>query len=144
MKTDPTIREWMYAREMLRRLGFTPDELYFEVAPSGVVVNTVTGEKKDLGGPIISLTILRGQQRFAWTIGATALPLATIEDAYRNACELWNRHDANEWSLAEFRASRPMREAASLITVLREKGFDLSIREDAAALDRLREAVGFN
>lgn len=143
MKTDPTIRDWMYAREMLRRLGFTPDELYFEVAPSGVVVNTVTGEKKDLGGPIISLTILRGEQRFAWTIGATALPLATIEDAYRNACERWNLH-TSEWSLAEFRASRPMREATNLIVALREKGFDLSIREDAAALDRLREAVGFN
>lgn len=143
MKIDPTIRDWMYAREMCRRLGFTPDELYFEVSSSGVVVNTVTGEERDLGGPVVSLTILRGDKRFGWTIGATALPVHTIEDAYRRACELWNQHDS-QWSLAEFRESRPMREAVNLIGALQSKGFDLSIRDGAIALERLREAVGFN
>lgn len=123
---DPMIRDWMFAREMVRRLGFVPDEIYMEVSPSGVVKNEQTGETRDMGGPIIALTLKRGGLRFAWTIGPTALPVAEIQPAFEAACAAWNNYKG-DGPVEEFLASRPMRMATHLIVALRDKGFELEL-----------------
>lgn len=120
---DPTIRDWLYAREMLRRLGFSPDELFFAVAPNGNV--STPPELPILGVPVIVLELHAQGRQFRWTIGQTAVPLADLEAAYKAACELWNSgSDAASFD-AEFRASDPMQQKVALVATLREKGFVL-------------------
>jgi hypothetical protein len=120
---DPTIREWLYAREMLRRLGFSPDDLFFAVAPSGNVLTL--GQPMTIGTPVITLELRAQGKTFEWTIGPTAVPLAKLEAAYRDACALWNAGSDAAVFDAEFRSSRPMQRKVGLGAALREKGFEL-------------------
>jgi hypothetical protein len=120
---DPTIRDWLYASEMLRRLGFSSEEIFFAVAPAGKVLTP--GQLPTLGGPVVVLELRAQGRTFRWTIGPTAVPLDDLEAAHRAACELWNSgRDAASFE-AEFPASDPMRQKISLLVALREKGFVL-------------------
>jgi len=124
---DPTIREWLYAREVLRRLGFSPDELFFAVVPDGKIVTP--GQPMTPGVPVVVLELRAQGKQFRWTIGPTAVPLADLEAAYEGACALWNSgSDAASFD-AEFGSSQPMRQKVHLLATLREKGFVLPDRE---------------
>lgn len=124
--TDPAIQEWLYAREVMRRLGFTPDELFFVVSTSGKVKCSDSGVISDHGGPIIAL-VLRAQGReFSWTIAATKLPAGEIEEFYRKAVDDWNRaaFDIDLKRLdSDWRASRPYAMRLELAAALHAKGF---------------------
>lgn len=121
---DPTLQEWLYAREIMRRLGFTPDELFFVVSTSGKVLDRSTGVVTDHGGPIIGLVVRAQGKEFTWTIGATKLPIREIEPAFMKACETWNAAsmgiDADD---SAFRASRAYAQRIDLVEALRARGF---------------------
>lgn len=120
---DPTIRDWLYAREMLRCLGFSPDELFFAVAPNGNIATP--GELPIFGMPVIVLELRAQGRQFRWTIGQTAVPLADLNAAYKAACELWNAGtDASTFD-AEFSSSLPMHQKVLLVAELHAKGFVL-------------------
>lgn len=121
---DPTIQEWLYAREMMRRLGFTPEELFFEVYTSGQAQDPKTGVIIDLGGPVIALLVRRAEITFTWTIGATYMAVSKIQGAYEAAVEEWNS-DGYHFDLEAFRASRSMSRATELMIALKAKGFRL-------------------
>ncbi len=119
---NPTLLDWLFAREVLRRLGFTPEELFFACYPSGVIVED--GVPVDLGAPIVSIEIRRGQLRFKWTIGTIDMTEAQIEAAFTAACHAWNAGDG-PFSHAEFLASRPFQQAIPLMHALAAKGFTI-------------------
>lgn len=118
---DPTIRDWLYAREMLRCLGFSPDELFFAVAPDGNIA--LPGELPILGMPVIILELRAQGRQFRWTIGQTAVPLADLDAAYEAACALWNAGTDVAGFDAEFETSWPMQQKVGLVAALHEKGF---------------------
>ena len=120
---DLTLREWLYAREMLRRLGFSADDLFFAVAPDGKVATP--GQPTTPGVPVIGLELRAQGKTFRWTIGPTTVPLADLEAAYRAACTLWNAGTDAEMLEAEFYSSRSMRQKVDLLMALQEKGFVL-------------------
>lgn len=120
---DPTIREWLFAREMVRRLGFAAEDIYFVVQSSGLVVER--GQMLDLGKPAIGLELRTQNRVFLWTIGGVDLALDKIEPAYQAACELWNdpARSETEFPHEEFIASRPFEQRIGLIQALQSKGF---------------------
>lgn len=117
---NPTLLHWLYAREMLRRLGFLPEEIFFTVSPSGRLLDVNLGII-DLNYPIIAVEIRRGDLRFVWTIGTIEMPADQIEAAYQAACSAWNHGGVA--TDEEFFASEPMRQAVPLLMALRAKGF---------------------
>jgi hypothetical protein len=121
---NPRLLEWLFAREVARRLGFTPDELYFAVSPSGRVLDVATGMVSEYQQPIIGLQICRDGITFGWTIGPIDLPLDKIQGAYEAACAAWNRGEIA--SHEAFLVSRPCRQAVQLMTALRAKGLRLN------------------
>jgi hypothetical protein len=122
--TDPAIQEWLYAREVMRRLGFTPDELFFVVSTSGKVKCADSGVISDHGGPIIALVLRTQGREFSWTIAATKLTAGEIETAYRKACDEWNSAEVDlDAEDSTFRASHPYAMRMELLMALRAKGF---------------------
>lgn len=121
---EPVMLEWAYAREVMRCLGFLPDDLFFSVHPhvEGVIVN---GEMIKVDKPVISL-ILRAQNKsFTWSIGTTDLSPDKIREAYEELCASWNA--GGGWSIEGFRASRPFQQKVAIIEALQAKGFMLNI-----------------
>lgn len=115
---NPTIKEWLFAREVLRRIGFEPDELYFSFASSGIV-QMPDGTTHDLGMPVIGLEVRRGERRFVWTIGGCDMPPDAIQAAYEAACEVWNR---GEIPLAEFTSSKAFGQGVRVMMELYKRG----------------------
>lgn len=118
---DPAIREWCHAREVVRRFGFTPEEIYF-----GFGVN-------DAGAPVLLLAIIAQGKRFNWTLSAAAIAVDELEAAYRTACDAINTmpkaEEAHE--MEAFRRSKPFEAATGLLVELRLAGFRL--REPSGA-----------
>lgn len=121
---DPIMLEWAYAKEVMRCLGFLPDELFFGIHnPEGVILN---GELIKVDETIVSL-ILRAQNKsFTWTIGMTKLSLADVRTAYKELCRDWNNGEG--WSLEGFRASEAYQQKINIISALQDKGFHLNPR----------------
>lgn len=114
---DPVIQEWAYAREVMRCLGFLPEDLFFDVDKS-VILN---GEMFKVDKPVISLVLRTQDKTFSWAIGTTDLPPDQIKRTYEELCESWNLGD--EWNVDDFRASKPFRQKIALIEALQSKGF---------------------
>ena len=70
---DATLLEWLYARELARQLGFTPDELFFVIRPKGksfIEKGVIYTHDK----PCLILLIKAQGKEFTWTIGETDIP----------------------------------------------------------------------
>jgi hypothetical protein len=121
---DPIMLEWAYAREVMRCLGFLPDELFFAIHnPEEVILN---GELIKVNETVVSL-ILRAQNKsFTWTIGTTKLSTTDARAAYEELCSNWNEGEG--WSLEGFRASEAYQQKIALISALQDKGFHLNPR----------------
>ena len=119
---DPILLEWAYAREVMRCLGFLPDDLFFAIhTPEGVLLN---GKLIKVDETVVSL-ILRAQNKsFTWTIGTTKLSPTDARNAYEELCSSWNAGEG--WSLQSFRASGAYRQKIALISALQTKGFILN------------------
>lgn len=123
----PVMLEWAYAREVMRCLGFLPDELFFAVnaVAQGVILD---GKTIKVDKPVISL-ILRSQDKsFTWAIGTADLAPDQIKKAYEELCESWNA--GGEWNVEDFRASNSFKQKLSLIDALQSKGFKLNPKRD--------------
>lgn len=123
--TDLAIEEWLYAREVVRRLGIQPEEIYFEIYPSGEAEDS-TGAVTVYGSPLVSLLIRRQDLTFRWVIGATTIALDKIQEAYEAACDEWN-DPSKAWSVERFRSSKAMENAMHLAKALLDKGFVLGV-----------------
>lgn len=122
MMISPVLLDWLFAREVVRRLGFAPEEVFFVVNPSGRVQE---GDRViDIGMPVIGLQIVRGELTFMWTIGGLDLPPDRIQAAYERACAAWNA-DCLGFSQGDFLSSRPARQSMELMVALQAKGFRL-------------------
>src|SRR5882672_2420967 len=121
---DPVMLEWAYAREVMRCLGFLPDELFFAIHnPEGVILN---GELIKTDETVVSLILRTQNKSFTWTIGTTKLSPADARTAYEELCSNWN--DGEEWSLNGFRASEAFQQKIALISALQDRGFLLNPR----------------
>lgn len=103
---------WLFAREALRRLGFSADELFF-------VVNDKLEES--FGKPVIFVAALRDTRQFTWTIGIFDVPIDEIEPAYQRACTIWNVH-ANDFTDA-FEGWLARQRRVELLLALHGQGF---------------------
>ena len=119
---NPVIKEWLFARELVRRIGFTPDEIFFACFPSGRTIrdDVIT----DHPHPVIGLELKRGDLTFRWMIGPVAMPADEIRRDYEAAVEAWNAGLVP--SQEEFRASNAYRQAIPLMVALKDKGFVLA------------------
>jgi hypothetical protein len=116
---NPMLLEWCFAREVVRRLGFTPDEIFFGCAPNGIVVEN--GKSRHFKQPVIAVELRRGGLTFIWTIGPIDLPVEEIQPAFEAACAAWNAGDVA--SMDDFKKSRPFLQAVPLMLALQRKGF---------------------
>lgn len=119
---DPAVMDFLMAREVCRRLGFTPDEIFMAIYPSGQVVHE--GQVVHLEKPLIVLEIRRGALEFKWTLDTTELPPERIEAEYERAAIAWNS-GALDVSQGDFLASEPARQSMQLMVALQNKGFEL-------------------
>lgn len=117
---DPVIREWLFAREALRRLGFSADDLFFACQPAGRIIED--GIPVLFDKPVILLILKTQGKQFAWTLGPVDLPVDQIEPAYHAACELWNT-PSNGWQVSGFENSLAFRHAVPLVKMLKDRGF---------------------
>lgn len=120
---DPTIRDWLYAREMARRIGFGADDIIFAVHSTGWMITQ--GVETKHNKPVIILRIQAQGLVFNWDIGTTEIPDEKIQDAFERACEIWNRTpDGPERDIA-FKTSVIFRQGVRLMQALRDKGFTI-------------------
>lgn len=118
---DPTIREWCYAREVMRRLGFAAEDIFFQVHTKSVGAIIAGLRVVPMKGPVVSLVLRAQGKEFVWTIGDTELPADKIQAAYLDACRRWN--DGNDPELnAGFQLSRAFGDRIALLEALRAKG----------------------
>lgn len=121
-KVDPTIREWLYAREMMRRLGYQEDDLFFVVNPHGIAAED--GQVVDFGKPTIYLVLRTQGKEFRWLIGPIDVPLKDIEAEYNKARDIWNAGPPEEDP--GFRKSMAFKQSTALVRKLYDMGFRFS------------------
>lgn len=119
-EVDPTVREWMFAREMLRQLGFASDELFMAVHPTGKVLED--GHCHDLQKPVLFLRVEAQGKQWTWTIGPTDLPTDQIRDHFEAAAALCN---AGGFALEGLKQSAVFAQKVALVHALHSKGFHL-------------------
>jgi hypothetical protein len=121
---DPIMLEWAYAREVMRCLGFLPDELFFAIhTPEEVLLN---GELIKVDGAVVSLILRTKSKSFTWTIGTTKLSPIDARVAYEKLCSDWNAGEG--CSLEGFRSSEAYQQKIALISALQNRGFLLNPR----------------
>jgi hypothetical protein len=116
---DPAIREWLYAREALRKLGFLADDLFFACQREGRVIEN--GVAINLNKPVIMLVLKTQGKQWSWTIGTVDIPVDKIERSYTEACELWNQ--GRIWRDDDWLASMAFQNRVGLVAELKSKGF---------------------
>jgi len=121
----PVMLDWCYAREVLRRLGFLPDELYFVALPAGGTHVDPDGSHNHYPHPMIGVEIRRGAQKFLWPIGLVEVPVAELEQMYEDACAKWNAGDPVFGGEIVFLSSHPAQVTRELVAALRAKSFDV-------------------
>lgn len=104
---NQVMKEWAYAREVLRCLGFLPDELFFSVTNSSVV----------------SVVLKSQEKNFTWVIGISHLSSEELVTEYKKLCDVWNSGGA--WNVTEFLDSKPFKQKEAVIIALQNKGFVL-------------------
>jgi hypothetical protein len=122
---DPIMLEWAYAREVMRCLGFLPDELFFAIdqSPEGVILD---GKLIKVDKAIVSLILRTQNKSFTWIIGTTDLSPARAREIYEELSVHWNTGEG--WSLEGFRASEAYQQKIALISALQDRGFRLNPR----------------
>lgn len=118
------MREWLCAREIMRRLGFPADDLFFACQPAGLVVEN--GVHADLGKPVIMLLLKTQKKQFSWIVGTVDIPAEKVEQAFADACELWNTSPDDDWRDQAFFNSMAYAKKIDLLQVLKQKGFSLA------------------
>lgn len=117
--------EWLFAREALRRLGFTADELFFACQPAGKIIEN--GVAVDLQKPVILLVLKAQGKQWSWTIGTVDIPVDKIEQAYVDACGLWNQPDIG-WRDPLWVRSMAFHQKVALVAELKSRGFTFEDR----------------
>lgn len=116
---DPILLEWAFAREVMRRLGFLPEDLFFGIHNAeGIILN---GELIEVDKAVVSLVLRAQDKSFTWIIGTTDLTPAQGREAYEELCAAWNAD--GEWNMEDFRASEAYRQRIALIGALQSRGF---------------------
>lgn len=125
--TDPTLLEWLFAWEAMRRLGFTADELFFVVNPPGYTLVHPDGAQhvSTSGCSLVSLAIRAQGKEFRVTIGETPLVGTELSRAHADACAWWQT-DTTPIERTGYLASQVVREAPLLVIALQERGFALA------------------
>lgn len=120
---DPVVMDWIYAHEMLRRLNFTADELFFACGePAGIIED---GEVHDLpDGTLVQMVLKAQGLEFRWTIGSTLLSVEDTEKVYLSAAQWWRCLPA-DYPDDGLRASRPFQQSVGLLLALKRKGFSI-------------------
>ena len=120
---DQTIRDWLYAREMVRRIGFGADDIFFAVHPTGWMIEN--GVEKKHNKPTVILRIQAQGLTFNWTIGTTEIPDEKIQEAFERACEIWNSTPDDPERDHAFKTSIVFRQGVGLLQALKDKGFTI-------------------
>lgn len=120
-RMDPGLREWLFAREMMRKLGFQPDEIFIAVQEKCRVIEN--GEAFVSEQPLISLILKSQGREFSWSVALSELPAEKLQQAYEEACEFWNNDPDDDWRDAGLQASVVFQRRILLVQRLTTLGF---------------------
>jgi hypothetical protein len=118
------IVEWAYAREVMRRLGFSADDLFFMVIRAPAVVHRETKDVTPINGLIVSLYLKAQGKEFQWVVGTTNMSKDKLQLEYERLCTEWNNGIVGD-DLQTFKKSKPFKQTERLIKALQDKGFVL-------------------
>lgn len=121
---DAALMNFLWAWEVMRRIGFRPDEIYMVVVPPGRSVQELPGSPVQRHAtPTIGLEIRRDDGKtFRWVIGPTALALDDIEPEYERAIAAWNANDLEGTTGDDFKRSLPFKHGVAVVQALQAKG----------------------
>lgn len=119
------IVEWAYAREVMRRIGFSADDLFFAATSTPSVQDRETGKITPVNGLVVSLLLRTQNKEFRWVIGTTSMSKDKLQSEYERLCSEWNSGIVDD-ELTAFKNSQPFKQADKLIEVLQKKGFVLN------------------
>jgi len=119
---DNALREWLWAWEVLRRLGFQGDELHFIHGPPGRYSEDGGRTFKVSELPLIAIEARRRGQRFTWVIGGTTIPEDKISEMYEAACDAWNNGSIEGMTMDDFKKSASFKNGTAALLVVTQKG----------------------
>lgn len=116
------LRNFLFGYEILRRLGFQPDDIILAVG--------VNEEQTLLDGEPVSyrkifLQLAAQQRTFDWEMGIIGHTPEVISTMFKVAAELWCTHPDEQGRLADMTRSDPWSVRVPLIARLRERGFEI-------------------
>jgi hypothetical protein len=124
--TDAVILEWLFAWEVMRRLGFPSAELFFLIAKPGTEVLQPDGSLAYVTtGTLITLHVIAQDKTFDWTIGETPLSPDEAIAAHGAAVSWWLTLSLPEWRASGYFSSRVLASGPSVAMALVNKGFVL-------------------
>ena len=119
---DPVVLDWIYGHEMMRRLNFTADEIFFAC---GRPDSYAEGEEQieiPKNHTLVQLVLKAQDLEFRWTIGSTPMSVEDTEKMYLTASQWWRSLPA-DYPIDKFKASRPFAQSVGLLLALKRKGF---------------------
>lgn len=113
---DPVLVDYVYAHEVLRRLGFPSETLYLSATPQG--------HQKTLVALTIQQPTGMRVRQFVWTIGVAALTVEDTQRQYELAAERWNTGKETGTDHAAWKAWLASKgHVVELVATLQVKGF---------------------
>ena len=107
------IFEALCAHEAFRKLGFSPDDIYFRPRHDKLFV-----------------TVQRGGKEFNFDVGPHQRTMHALIEEWKPAAKWWNEHPDREALKAMYEQSNVRRNVVGLIAALHAKGFAVK-RSDA-------------
>lgn len=119
--SHPVIRQWAFAREMLRRLGFAAADLYMSTTPvcgkNGVV---------DPARTAIGLVLKTQDKQLEWMIGWVDATPDRVATYYDELVDTWNQGGFDlVGGYDVFTSSWAMSNGIEVMLVLRKVGFEI-------------------
>lgn len=120
---DAALMNFLWAWEVMRRIGFAPAEIMMVIVPpGGTVKDTPSSPARIYDRPVIACVVRRGAKEFKWIVGPTTIPDDKLSAAYEEAVTAWNNGTIEGAEVEDFRKSVPFRMSTTVLMLLNQKG----------------------
>ena len=123
---DPIYVDCWAWHEAFRKLGFSADDIYVEIAKNGSVEDCPL---------FIFMSLISQGRKFSAAIGPVVEPESVIAQKWTALCEAFNAKQIDEGDLATAYEARMSHLHVSIVSALMNKGFDLGLRGEVESFD---------